>query len=120
MYGVYDSYTIYGIKEVDNRMIDKKWFSGNYPDLYMYDTSITRLHSCGIVYGVYVRLNEQTGICDVSEEDKILVNELYDRINKFYKNEKRRIGFFTGILGDDVSRKQFYIYNPDINENDEE
>ena len=113
MYGCFDPYIIYGFKELDtDTEISREYFEKKFEDsiacFRIWASELIRLHACTAVYGVVAKLSSD-GVCTVTDEEKQLVQKIYDEVSK--KKQYGEIGFYLAISGDYES--QHTRYNPD-------
>ena len=103
MYGCFDPYIIYGFKELDtdtNTEISREYFEKKSEDSIAYfriwASELIRLHACTAVYGVVAKLSSD-GVCTVTDEQKKLVQKIYNEVSK--KKQYGEIGFYLAIGG---------------------
>lgn len=135
MYGCYDGIVVYGFNEINREsLLDENWLRENYPDLEFFCADIVRNHLGTAVYGVRCSISEETGIPEITEEEKEKVKVLYARFqNSYGKEEDRekskgkrsahyleensRLGFHVCVSSPDVETSQHEKYK--LNETNE-
>jgi hypothetical protein len=100
MSGDYDSYIVYGWRELkDDRVIDRKWLKLQYETFSLGATDVREYYG-NAVCGIICTFNNATGIVDIMEKDKSLVQDLYTKVKNYESGEVSPIGFYTCIIGD--------------------
>jgi hypothetical protein len=120
MYGQFDPFILYGILESNrDSVLDSDWLQSNFPSLDTYASDVVRNYMGSAIYGVPVYLDPKTGSAYVSEEDRVIVQRLYDRLCAYYKargasqNDLPEMGYFLAMSGDYECEHEVYVPESD-------
>lgn len=122
MHGYYKSSLIYGILDNNKNIyaiIDIETLSKKFPNVKIFAYEINNYYLKNAIYGIECTIDNTNGLPIISENNKTIVNNLYDKICKYKKKrmeELPKLGFYNGIDG--FFENEYYKY--DIFEYDNE
>jgi len=120
----YDSYIIYGWKELYNGYkIDNDWLL--YYGIGCYTSSIINNNACDVIYGSICTIDKKTGKIIIDEYTKEQVNNAFNNIQYYNKRMKSiknntigqnrytflNLEYYSGLYGDNIW-DEFITYNP--------
>ena len=121
---------IYGFIEDSNKyIIDSDVLSEFNCYSFIEDISNKWNSKSGIYYGIQCSLDKNTGQLNISDEDKQLVHDLYQKYVEFKKNinqnldsnNEPEIGYYCCIDGDlDFYNKTEYNFEDSLNEDEDD
>lgn len=115
-YGWANSYIIYGWCDKDNnRVIKHELLEEN--GIGLYATEMYKNHAGSAIYGIICEFNKETGCATISDENKMIMNDIYNKIMKYYGEDSPKLGFYLGVDAD-MSWDEHEEYVPEIELND--
>jgi hypothetical protein len=105
MYGCYDAYLIYGIRDNNTNLILDESILEEYEahDIGVYASEVVRCHMCMPIYGYSVGIDVTGQPRQVPDAVKQTLQDLYDRLTLFHEqngSEKPTLGYFMAVCGD--------------------
>lgn len=111
MSGSYESCVVYGWEEDrSERVINIKWLKLQYESVSIGVSNVNN-HYGNAVCGIICRFNSITGQAYIGEDDKYLIEDLYNKVKIYDYDEVSPIGFYTCIIGD-LSWDKYRHYIP--------
>lgn len=108
MYGEYEPMLVYGIEDSDfESCIDEEWLNENFPGIEIYPSSMIRNCMCSAIYGIVCDI-DINGVISISDEEKKIVDNLYEEIKNF---KKYTIGYMLCISTFEYESLPTYIPN---------
>ena len=91
---------MYGWRELKKDLvIDHKWLKLQYETFSLGATDVEQYYG-NAVCGIICNFNNATGEAYISNEDKHLVEDLYNKVKNYKSEEVSPMGFYTCIIGD--------------------
>lgn len=105
MYGCYDAYLVYGIRDNNTTMILDESVLEEYEayDISMYASEVVRCHMCMPIYGYSVGIDPSGRPNTVPEAAEKVLRELFERMAAFHEQNGSvapTLGYFMAIGGD--------------------
>jgi hypothetical protein len=105
MYGGYDAYLVYGIRDNNANLILDESILEEYEayDIGMYASEVVRCYMCMPIYGYSVRIDVTGQPGQVPDSVKEALQNLYNRMTLFHEqngSETPTLGYFMAVGGD--------------------
>lgn len=100
MYLYFDPVLVYGIlePEYENYILDETWLDEHYNKINIFARSIVKNFMTDACYGIPCSIKDDKFV--ISEEEKKMVDDLYNYLNTKYPNKEYKLGYHLVIYGD--------------------
>ena len=118
MHGCFGSYLVYGFPEVDRDKILSDEELEKY-GLRVFALDVVNNYVGEAVYGISCSVDKKTGQPSISEDEKSLVEKIYNKAKLNPSSEYGSIGYYLAMSGDfEVCHKEYFIDEDEDNEDE--